>query len=137
MEPSFLIRLPKGGDLVETITKVFRTKSIRKAAFNLIGAIDDCVLGFYNEDRKYVNRDFKGRFEIVSCIGNVSEKDGEVFVHAHIIISDSEYKCHGGHLMSGAQIFAAELFGVPVPGDIPVRQNDEPTGLALWTAFND
>ncbi len=133
MNESFLTRLPMNEDLLEAITKVFREKKIRKAAFTAIGAISGAVLGFYDESHQYVNRTFDGQYEIVSCMGNVSEKDGEIFAHAHIVISDSEYRCFGGHLMPGAKIFAAELTGTPVPGDVPVRKLDEPTGLALWS----
>lgn len=133
MEQSFLLRLPKDVDLLDAITDAFKKQGIRKAAFNVIGAIEGAVLGFYNAEHKYVNKTFEGQFEVVSCIGNVSEKDGDVFVHAHIIISDSECNCFGGHLMPGAIIFAAELFGISVPGEIPVRKLDEPTGLTLWS----
>jgi predicted DNA-binding protein with PD1-like motif len=131
MEP-FLARLPKDADLLDAIKQVFVQKGIKKAAFTLIGAVDKAVIGFYNESMTYVNQEIEDRLEIVSCMGNISEKDGDTFVHAHIIISGQDYRCLGGHLMAGTIIFAAELFGMPVPGDVPVRKLDEPTGLALW-----
>jgi uncharacterized protein len=129
----FLIRLPKEDDLLEAITRAFRDLNIRKAAFNLIGAVTRATVAYYAPSREYVKKEFEGMFEIVSCTGNVSERDGEIFVHAHVILSDHDYKCFAGHLMPGTTIFAAELFGVPVPGEVPVRLYDEPTGLALWS----
>lgn len=133
MKEPLLVRLPKGDDLLEAITRAFEDRSISSASFTLIGAVNDVVLGYYNfATRSYENREFKGGFEIVSCMGNVSLRDGKIFVHAHIVIGDKDYACFGGHLMPGAQIFAAELMATPVPGEANVREMDEPTGLALW-----
>lgn len=134
MEP-FLARLPMEDDLVEAITKSFIDRNIRKGAFNVIGALSKCVLGYYDVSRKYVSKEFEGRLEIVSCTGNISEKDGKTFAHAHIILSGEDYTCIAGHLMPGSKIFAAELFGMPIPGAVPVRTFDEPTGLPLWSPF--
>ncbi|HMK36379.1 MAG TPA: PPC domain-containing DNA-binding protein [Desulfomonilaceae bacterium] len=133
MAEPFLVRLPKGEDLVEAITRVFRERSIRKAAFNVIGAVTRATLGYYDASFQYVNREFPGMQEIASCMGNVSEKEGDVFVHAHIVLSGKDYQCHAGHVMPGTEIFAAELFAIPVAGPILVRNFDEPTGLALWS----
>lgn len=133
MDGPFLARLPKGDDLLEAITREFRERLIRKGAFSAIGAVTRATLGYYDESRQYVNREFQGRYEIAACTGNVSEKDGEVFVHAHVVLSGHDYGCVAGHLMPGTEIFAAELYGTPVPGDVPVRAFDEPTGLALWS----
>jgi len=133
MQEPFLVRLPKGQDLLEAITNALRERSVRKAVFNAIGALDACVLGFYDPiTRQYRNRDCPGPLEIVSCMGNVSEKDGDVFAHAHAVVSGEDYACLGGHLMPGSPIFAAELCVLPISGKVPVREFDEPTGLALW-----
>lgn len=91
-------------------------------------------MGFYDPVAgEYDTLEFHEQLEILSCTGNVSEKDGEIFVHAHALFSGKEYLCVGGHLMPGTIIFAAELWGNPVPGPTPVRKFDEPTGLALWS----
>ena len=136
MSEPFLARLPMGDDLLEAIAQEFQNRSMAKAAFTLIGAVSRATLGFYDPlTRQYDSREFDSQLEIVSCMGNVSEKDGQMFVHAHVLLSNKDYRCVGGHLMPGTIIFAAELWGNPVPGPTPVRKFDEPTGLALW--FND
>lgn len=133
MDQPFLVRLPMGEDLLDAVTREFENRSVRKAAFFVIGAVQGAVFGFYDPGtKKYLNREFAGDFEIVSCTGNASEKDGKTFVHAHAIFSGEDYACFGGHLMQGSRIFAAELHVVPIPGSIPVRGFDEPTGLYLW-----
>ncbi len=132
-EHSFLVRLSTGSDLLDAIATAFKERQIRKAAFNAIGAVTHAVLGFYDADsRLYVSKEFPGQWEIVSCSGNVSVKEGDVFVHAHVVLSGHDFKCAGGHLMPGTLIFAAELYGSSVPGPVPVRSFDDTTGLALW-----
>jgi uncharacterized protein len=132
MGEPFLVGLPKGDDLLEAITTVFRELSLRKAAFTVIGAVTRATLGYYGASHHYANRDFQGMYEIAACMGNVSERDGEIFVHAHIVLSGEDYQCIGGHLMPGTEIFAAELFATPIPGSPLVRRFDEATGLKLW-----
>jgi len=134
MNETLLTRLPKGEDLVGALTAVFQEQGMRKAGFTVIGALDHCVLGYYDPiGRQYHSREFPGPLEIVACMGNVSEKDGEIFVHAHIVVAGEDFQCLGGHLMPGSPIFAAELCATPVPGPVPVRTFDDPTGLALWS----
>ncbi|MEW6138261.1 MAG: DUF296 domain-containing protein [Thermodesulfobacteriota bacterium] len=135
MDQPFLTRLPMGVDLLDALTREFQSRSIKKAAFFVIGAVNGAVLGFYDPvTREYQNRAFEGDFEIVSCKGNVSERDGEVFVHAHAVFSGEDFACIGGHLMQGSRIFAAELHAIPVPGPVPSRLFDDATGLYLWPA---
>jgi predicted DNA-binding protein with PD1-like motif len=134
MPEPFLLRLPFGGDLLEEITRAFAERDIRQAVFQLIGAVKPAVLGFYDPvTRKYQSREFPGMWEVVSCMGNISEKDGAVFTHAHATISSDDYQCMGGHLMPGSKIFAAELHAIPIPGTAPVRKFDDVTGLFLWS----
>ena len=133
MQGSFLTRLPKGDDLLEAIRREFEQRSVSKGHFTLIGAVDKAVLGFYDPvGRVYCNREFDHAMEIASCTGNVSLKDGAVFVHAHAVLSGEDFGCIGGHLMPGTVIFASELYGQAVEGDRLVRGFDDPTGLFLW-----
>lgn len=136
MDTGFLARLPKGADLLESLTNEFKARSFSKGCFSLIGALDKAVMGFYDPvARVYNYREFEGPLEIVSCIGNVSEKDGEIFVHAHMVISGEDFLCYGGHLAAGCPIFAAELSAAPISGAAPKRGFDDPTGLFLWAEW--
>ncbi|MFZ5866148.1 MAG: PPC domain-containing DNA-binding protein [Thermodesulfobacteriota bacterium] len=133
MPEPFLVRLPTGGDLLESIAEAFRRRSIRKGAFTVIGAVTDSVIGYFDhKTRQYTNKHLGGVYEIVACTGNISERDNEIFVHAHIVLSDDEFQCFGGHLMPGTVTFVGELHGMEVPGPVPVRTLREDIGLALW-----
>jgi len=124
-------------DLLEQINSFCREKNIKTGMISAIGAIKNLRLGYYKQDvKQYITLDedlsSKGPFEIVHCSGNVSIKDGEPFCHLHIVASDREGKCFGGHLMPGVKIFALEFIVQSFDGETLVRGIDEETKLPLW-----
>jgi len=133
MEKPFLCRLPKQADLLQALTKTFAERGIDAGSFFLLGAVTSATIGFYDLDkREYEVRTFEGHYEIINCMGNISLRDGKIFVHAHIALAGKDFVCFGGHLMEGTSIFAAELSAFPFRGDALVRTYDDPTGLFLW-----
>jgi predicted DNA-binding protein with PD1-like motif len=69
--------------------------------------------------------------EIATCVGNISMKEGEPFVHAHAVLADRNGNAKGGHLLEG-KVFAAEVHLFELVGEKIVRRNDGVTGLSLW-----
>ena len=47
---------------------------------------------------------FESDYEILSCLGNVTQKDKKPLIHAHIVIGDEKGKAFGGHLLPGCVI---------------------------------
>jgi predicted DNA-binding protein with PD1-like motif len=70
--------------------------------------------------------------EIVSCTGNVSTKDGKLFVHAHAVLADMQGRTVGGHVFYETPIYAGEIYLRELLGTVLERQHDGPTGLYLW-----
>jgi predicted DNA-binding protein with PD1-like motif len=72
--------------------------------------------------------------EIASCSGNISIKEtGELVVHGHIAVSDSEGVAHGGHVMEGCIIAATvEVVLLAVESGKLERKFDETMNLWLW-----
>lgn len=124
-------------DLLEQINTFCRENNINAGMISAIGAVENLCLGYYKQDvKQYVTLDEnlsdKGPFEIVHCTGNVSIKDSVPFCHLHIVASDREGKCFGGHLMPGVKIFAVEFVIHSFDGEPLVRGIDEDTKLPLW-----
>ncbi len=130
----FIGRFRSRADLLESLTDFCVREGIRLGIFSVIGALSSARLGYYDQDAKQyvecVRLDKK--LEIASCIGNISLKDSKVFVHAHITLADLQGKCHGGHLMPGAAVFAAEYYIKELTGGVLERRSDPETGLSLW-----
>ena len=60
-------------------------------------------------------------------------RDGQPFVHAHVVLSDEQGNGKGGHLLpGGTPVFACELTIEEYDGAAIVRSRDERTGLSLW-----
>jgi len=129
---SFLFRLPKGADIHERLAAFCRRNKIHCAAVTIIGATLEARLGYYDQRRrKYFSRVLKGDREILSCLGNITLKDGQPFAHLHAVMGDSKLRVLGGHLFPGSKLFAAEVYLRELRGRL-VRRPDPETGLALW-----
>jgi len=124
-------RLLEGEDLLETITLVAAKSKIRAGFFILIGTLKSARMGFY-QDGKYTPIEMQKPLEIVSCLGNISMKEGKPFPHAHLAVSDDGGRVFGGHAMHGCIIGAtAELVIVEAVGLKITREPDEITKLSL------
>ena len=129
----FAGRLSHGGDLINTIEEFCKKASIRMATFSVIGAVSSATIGAYDQKQQvYVTFKEEAPLEIVSCIGNVSLKDGKPFIHAHILLADEQGKTIGGHLFSETIIYAGEINLQELTGKPMERTYDNDTGLMLW-----
>ena len=135
---AFLDRLPHDGDLLASIKEAFKNSNIRMGFFVAIGAVKCAKMAFYGQDdHTYHEFSLDEPAEILNCTGNVSELDGETFVHAHITLGLKDGTAKGGHLVEGTRIFACELFALPLDGEHLIRTFDEITGLKLWKTSRD
>ena len=126
-------RLTHGGDLLEEIVKVAAEHNMQAAELRAIGALSAARLAYYDQTaHTYGELAFDAPLEIASLMGNISFRDGALFVHAHATLSDHDGACVGGHVYPGCTIFACELILQELVGEPLVREFDEVTGLGLW-----
>jgi predicted DNA-binding protein with PD1-like motif len=129
----FIGKLSHGGDLLEEITDICRKENIQLGRVEALGAVKRARLGFYNQKtHEYQFNVVDQALEITKLVGNVSIKDGNPFVHAHITLADNKGNAYGGHLASGTVIFACEFILEVFDGPVLKRNFDETTGLPLW-----
>ncbi len=130
---SFLGRLPEGQDPLVALADFCREKGVRAGWLSAIGTLRRAVLGYFDETRReYLRIPVEGFREIASCQGNVSLRDGQPFVHLHIVLSAEDGSTVAGHLLEG-ETFVGEFYLQEVLGPALVRQFDPQSGLALWT----
>ena len=126
-------KLSHGDDLLEEITKVCQNENIKLGSVEALGAVQRARLGFYNQkthEYQFVSLD--QALEITGLVANMSAKDGNPIVHAHITLADETGKAYGGHLASGTVVFACEFILEAFDGPSFERGFDEETGLPLW-----
>lgn len=97
-----------------------------------LGAVNKAIFRYLNpETMKYVDKTFEEQMEITNLTGNISSKDGQVYLHLHITASRSDYSCIGGHLLtawiSGACELIVEAFDATIG-----RRLDPDLGINLY-----
>ena len=127
-----VVRLEHDADLVQSITELARSDRVKAGSFTAIGALRRARLGYYDQkNHGYREMEIDTPHEIAGCIGNVSLKDGEPFVHVHVVLADETGNTKAGHLFEGV-VFAAEVHLRELEGPRLERKYDEATGLSLW-----
>ncbi|MEA1871835.1 MAG: PPC domain-containing DNA-binding protein [Chloroflexota bacterium] len=127
-----IVRLNYDADLIQSITELARSKGVEAGSFTAIGALKRAKLGYYDQkNHEYREMKIDSPHEMASCVGNVSLKDGEPFIHAHVVLADETGNTKAGHLFEGI-VFAAEVHLRQLEGPRLERKYDEVTGLSLW-----
>jgi len=130
----FMGKLSYGCDLLEEITSVCQKENIRLGRIEALGAVQKAHIEFYDQQtREYRFLKLTQPLEITKLTGNISLKDGNPFVHAHVTLADETGKTFGGHLAPGTVVFACEFIIEAFDGPVFERGFDEETGLPLWS----
>ena len=129
----YIVSLDNHVELVEAIGAFCREKGILSGQITGIGAVSEASFRFLDPATKqYVDKTFAEQMEITNITGNISNKDGQLYLHIHITCSRRDYTCVGGHLLSARINGACELliddFGSCHVG----RYADAETGLNLY-----
>lgn len=129
----FLGRLERGDDILAGLTEFCNQEDIEAGAINAIGAVEKGVLGYYDQQAgEYREVRIEQAMEIVSLTGNISLRDGKIFLHCHLALADREGHSFGGHLLEGNIAFACEFSVQAYVGEPPLRLHDQASGLFLW-----
>jgi len=126
-------RLAPGDDVLQALESLVRERNVASGQVQFIGALQKGALEYYDQKvRQYRTITLDQHLEIAAGMGNVSLRDGQPMVHAHLVLSDEEGHCWGGHLVPGNVVFACEFTLLVLEGEPWCRYPDEYTGLTLW-----
>ena len=125
-------RMDPGEDVLGAIETVAKKHGVKSGQLSLIGAVSKAKLGyFHRQAEEYRDFTIDEDVEVVSCIGDISTHEGNLVVHAHMIVSDEAGKCWGGHLMAGCEVSVTiELVIIETEVEL-IRKRDDVTGLNL------
>lgn len=111
VDKDYFIYIEKNEKVMDTLTRFCKKEGISNARISGIGAIMDSEIGAYDTvGKEYIRKQFPEVWELVSFEGNVTLKEGEPFVHAHVVFSDHEMKTIGGHLFEMSVAAVGEFF---------------------------
>ena len=128
---TFAVILDTGDEFVSSLTRFAEENGLSASAFTGLGAFSDCVLGFFDMERKdYERIVVDEQVEVVSLVGDVALKDGSPKLHPHVVVSRRDGTALGGHLLEAHVRPTLEVTLTEAPAHLR-RRTDEATGLPL------
>jgi len=133
------LRLPPGADVYTTLKEVARQEKIASGLIlSGLGSLRQITLRnvrlfpeeFPIQDRHRIYAPRAEPMELLALSGNISQRDGEVHVHAHAMISSGleEGAVYGGHLLEGCVVFSTvEIVICAIHGMNMIREMDPQT----------
>lgn len=128
---SYVLIFERGDEVMDGLVDFAASTDLAGAHFHGIGAFRDAVLAYFDWDTKEYERiPVDEQVEVTSISGNISRREGEPAVHAHVSLATRAGTGLGGHLMRAHTRPTLELFLTESPERL-VRAPDEESGLAL------
>jgi hypothetical protein len=129
---TYVVSINNHEELVAALARFCTDQGILAARIDGIGAVSSATLRFLDPaTKKYVDGTFDEQMEIAALVGNVSQKDGKVYMHLHATFGRRDYTSIAGHLLCARINGAGEVF-VTRLSCTPGRRFDEETGLNLY-----
>jgi len=125
----YILSLDNHVSLIEALTEFCGEHGILSGSIGGLGAVNTATFRYLDPvTMVYVDKTFDEQMELTSIVGNISRKDGKVYLHVHVTASRSDYTCIGGHLLDCRINGACELFIEDWGVEVGRVQNPE-TGL--------
>lgn len=126
-----VVRLDKGEEVIETIKSLCQKENIKLASFLGIGAVRHAELRYFDpETKKYHDQLFEKSCEAAPISGNITQMNGEVYLHFHASLGGAGFETAAGHLKS-AVVSATFEAVIDMAEGIVERQFNEDIGLNL------
>jgi uncharacterized protein len=128
---TFAVVLDPGDEVLECLLAFAKEHRLTAAEFSGLGALSDCVLGYFDWQKKdYARIKVDEQVEVLNLTGNVALSEGEPKLHPHIVVGKADGSAHGGHLLEGHVRPTLEVVVTESPAHLR-RKTDPETGLAL------
>lgn len=129
---TIVLRLDPDEEICEKLAEVADKEQIALASISGLGAIKELTTGVFDTvTKEYHSNQFQGALEIVSLTGTITQKEGKIYLHAHLSAGDSKGNVFGGHLNRAIVSATAEILLQVIPGKVD-REFSEEIGLNLF-----
>ena len=127
---TLVVVLSRGEKLVESLKAACAANAVNTGSVSGIGSVLSAELQSYRaESASYADFSVLDPCEIVSLLGNISLKNGNIHTHLHIALADSCGAVRGGHLNEAVINGNCEIFVSILDGAIE-RRFDPATGIS-------
>ena len=132
----YVVRIDRGEEIVSSLEDFVVENEIKLGFIEGIGAADEIKIGLFSpETKEYSTKVLTGDHEITGIKGNISQKDGQPYLHLHINASDTDYNTYGGHLDYAKVSGTCEVIVMEIEGTVE-RKFDQGVGLNLYKFEN-
>ena len=129
--------LKAGMSLTDEILRIARKERIKTARVEAIGGVDRLKLAYFNHrTKKYEEHEYNEFLEVTGMLGNITQKDGKPFLHAHCTFGRRDMSVIGGHLISATVFPLMEVVITPTRNRA-TRRFDEKLGLDVIYRIED
>ena len=129
--------LKAGASLTDEIIRIAAKERVKTARVEAIGGVSKLKVAYFNhEAKKYEEHDFDEFLEVTGLLGNITQKDGKPFLHAHGTFGRRDMSLVGGHVMS-ATVFPLMEVVITKTANRATRKFDEKTGLNVIYRIED
>lgn len=130
---TYILRIDRGEEILASITTLCNAEKIRLGSVSGIGAVGEVTLGVFNREKfAYESTTYTGDYEIASCSGTITTKEGETYLHIHMAVGNAvKDECHGGHLNRAVVSLTGEFVIQQLDGTVE-REYSPEVGLNLF-----
>ncbi len=99
-------RLDEGDDLLLSIQRCAEEHRVTAGVISVIGGLKVASYALYRKGEYFpIKKSAKNCFELLHLAGNISLREGKVFIHAHLTSgNEANGGAFGGHLLEGSII---------------------------------
>lgn len=91
-----------GDEVLDGLKQVATEFKLTASHFTAIGAFQEVTLGFFDlAGKRYKKTVIREQVEVLSLIGDISLKDADPQIHAHVVVGKDDCTTLGGHLIHG------------------------------------
>jgi hypothetical protein len=86
-----------GDEDVRCLTEFAKEHRLSASQFTALGAFRDCVLGYFDWEKKdYTRIPIQEQVEVLALVGDIALNDGEPKLHPHVVVGKADGTAHGG-----------------------------------------
>ena len=129
--------LKAGTSLTDEILRIATEEKIKTARVEAIGGVKRLRLAYFNHTKKkYEEHDYSEFLEVTGLLGNITQRGGKPFLHAHCTFGRNDMSVLGGHLIS-ATVFPLMEVVITRTKNKALRRFDAETGLSVIYKIED
>ena len=126
-----IYNLKRGDSFPEEVIKIAEREGISTAVLNAIGGVEKLKLAYYNmKEKRYEEHEYSEFMEVAGIVGNITQKEGKPFLHAHGTFGRRDMSVIGGHVMAATVCPILEVIITPTDNRA-LRHFDEEFGLNI------